>query len=423
MNFDITKKFKIYFAQFITKKEEDNEKKTSLKDSLIPTKNEHFTKFLADMKFDLEKIYNYNTEVILNITILYYQYIGENNNIQKYILNTFKSLSGKVINKVDLKNIIKNIYKNDKKKEKEQKILLDIFKEIIPKYIDVFLIDCKVLCVSDELYNCKLETILSILRCFYISKIGENKCKIYLTKNIIEVLIMETHDEFLNEINYDENLEFNINENSEEYNILNEKNIDNSKKFPENMNQFNEKIYDNNVENRDSLFKIIFRLLNKIKEKFFLGKNIILDKEIPKSDDFKNFLKKAEMDIYLGINKDIKILIIILYYFYLGIKYNVCSKLFEKQEEIQKKFSLDKIYNEINNIIQNNNNNKIEYFAFICCDFPIINNEILEIKRFDTFRLDIEQLLQISILYYQYFLFYHYKKTYILNLENNNKII
>ena len=38
MNFDITKKFKIYFDQFITKKEEDNEKKTSLKDSLIPTK-------------------------------------------------------------------------------------------------------------------------------------------------------------------------------------------------------------------------------------------------------------------------------------------------------------------------------------------------------------------------------------------------
>ena len=34
---------------------------------------------------------------------------------------------------------------------------------------------------------------------------------------------METHDEFLNEINYDENLDFNINENSEEYNILNEK--------------------------------------------------------------------------------------------------------------------------------------------------------------------------------------------------------
>ena len=27
MNFDITKKFKIYFEQFITKKEEDNEKK------------------------------------------------------------------------------------------------------------------------------------------------------------------------------------------------------------------------------------------------------------------------------------------------------------------------------------------------------------------------------------------------------------
>ena len=80
---------------------------------------------------------------------------------------------------------------------------------------------------------------------------------------------METHDEFLNGINYDENLDFNINENSEEYNILNEKNIDNSKKFPENMNQFNEKIYDNNVENRDSLFKIIFRLLNKIKKKFF----------------------------------------------------------------------------------------------------------------------------------------------------------
>ena len=75
-------------------------------------------------------------------------------------------------------------------------------------------------------------------------------------------------------------------------------------------------------------------------------------------------------------------------------------------------------------IIQNNhNNNKIEYFAFICYDFPIINNEILEIKRFDTFRLDIEQLLQISILYYQYFLFHHYEKTYILNLENNNKII
>ena len=35
------------------------------------------------------------------------------------------------------------------------------------------------------------------------------------------------------------------------------------------MNQFNEKIYDNNVENRDSLFKIIFRLLNKIKKNFF----------------------------------------------------------------------------------------------------------------------------------------------------------
>ena len=122
MNFDITKKYKIYFDQFITKKEEDNEKKTSLKDSLIPTKNEHFTKFLADMKFDLEKIYNYNTEVILNITILYYQYIGENNNIQKYILNTFKSLSGKVINKVDLKNIVKNIYKNDKKKKRNKKI-------------------------------------------------------------------------------------------------------------------------------------------------------------------------------------------------------------------------------------------------------------------------------------------------------------
>ena len=47
----------------------------------------------------------------------------------------------------------------------------------------------------------------------------------------------------------------------------------------------------------------------------------------------------------------------------------------------------------------------------------------MEIKRFDTFRLDIEQLLQIGILYYQYFLFHHYEKTYILNLENNNKII
>ena len=31
MNFDITKKFKIYFDQFITKKEEDNEKKNLFK--------------------------------------------------------------------------------------------------------------------------------------------------------------------------------------------------------------------------------------------------------------------------------------------------------------------------------------------------------------------------------------------------------
>ena len=414
-------KIKNYFEQFISKKKKDKEKKTFLKVSLIPVKINHFEQFLRDMNFNFANIYNYNTETILNITILYYQYIGENNNILKNILNSFKTLSGKVINKAYLKDTIRSIYKIDTKSKVESKILC-ILHEIIPINLDDFLLQYGgVLCPKDKLYYCKLETILSILICFYISKIGENKCKIYLTKNIIEVLIMETHDEFLNEINYDENLDFNINENSEEYNILNEKNIDNSKKFPENMNQFNEKIYDNNVENRDSLLKIIFKLLNKIKKKFFLGKNIILDKEIPKSDDFKNFLKKAEMDIYLGINKDIKILIIILYYFYLGIKYNVCSKLFKKQEEIQKKFSLDKISNEINNIIQNNhnNNNKIEYFAFICYDFPTINNEILEIKRFDIFRLGIEQLLQISILYYQYFLFHHYEKTYILNLENN----
>ena len=61
-------------------------------------------------------------------------------------------------------------------------------------------------------------------------------------------------------------------------------------------------------------------------KKIFFKENIILDREIPKSDDFKDFLDKAKMIIYIGIENEIKILIIILYYFYLGIKYNACKK-------------------------------------------------------------------------------------------------
>ena len=144
------------------------------------------------------------------------------------------------------------------------------------------------LCVSDELYNCKLETILVILICFYISKIGENKCKIYFTEEIIKVSIFEA----------------------------------NKKKH----------------NNKDILFKI-FNVLGQIKGKFFFEENVIPDSKIPKSDDFKDFLDKAEMNIYLGIKDEIKILIIILYYFYLGIKHNVYSKLFKKQEEIKNFFS------------------------------------------------------------------------------------
>ena len=268
-------------------------------------------------------------------------------------LNTFKSLSGKVINKVDLKNIVKNINKNDKKKEKEQKNILDIFKEIIPKYIDVFLIDCKVLCVSDELYNCKLETILVILICFYISKIGENKCKIYFTEEIIKVSIFEANEKNFNEINYEKNLDFNINE----------KNIDGSNFFSKSTNQLNEKKHNN----KDILFKI-FNVLGQIKGKFFFEENVIPDSKIPKSDDFKDFLDKAEMNIYLGIKDEIKILIIILYYFYLGIKHNVYSKLFKKQEEI-KNFSLDKIKKEIEDVIQNKNCKSIRFYNFIVMIF------------------------------------------------------
>ena len=84
-------KIKNYFEQFISKKKKDKEKKTFLKMSLIPVKINHFEQFLRDMNFNFANIYNYNTETILNITILYYQYIGENNNILKNIHNTFKT--------------------------------------------------------------------------------------------------------------------------------------------------------------------------------------------------------------------------------------------------------------------------------------------------------------------------------------------
>ena len=128
------------------------------------------------------------------------------------------------------------------------------------------------------------------------------------------------------------------------------------------------------------------------------------------------------MYIYLGIKDEIKILIIILYYFYLGIKHNVYSKLFKKQEEI-KNFSLDKIKKEIENVIQNKNCENIRFYNFICYDFPEIDYRILKLNKYKISFLNIEQLLQISILYYQYYLYSNYKKTYILNFENSKIII
>jgi len=41
------------------------------------------------------------------------------------------------------------------------------------------------------------------------------------------------------------------------------------------------------------------------------------------------------MIFYLGIDNEIKKLIIILYYFYLGIKYNVYSELFKKRKKLR----------------------------------------------------------------------------------------
>ena len=143
--------------------------------------------------------------------------------------------------------------------------------------------------------------------------------------------------------------------------------------------------------------------MGQIKRKFFFEENVIPDSKIPKSDDFKDFLDKAEMNIYLGIKDEIKILIIILYYFYLGIKHNVYSKLFKKQEEI-KNFSLDKIKKEIEDVIQNKNCESIRFYNFICYDFPEIDYRILKLNKYKIFFLNIEQLLQISILYYQYYL-------------------
>ena len=115
------------------------------------------------MNFELANIYNYNIEIILNITILYYQYIGEKNNILKNILNTFKTLSDKVINEAYLKNTIKNIYKNDTKSKAESRKISYILHEIIPIDLDTFLLQYGVLCPKDKFYCCKLETILSIV--------------------------------------------------------------------------------------------------------------------------------------------------------------------------------------------------------------------------------------------------------------------
>ena len=55
------------------------------------------------------------------------------------------------------------------------------------------------------------------------------------------------------------------------------------------MNQLNEKMHDNkNSKNEDILLKI-FDVLSQIKKLYFLKENVILDREIPKSDDFKDF--------------------------------------------------------------------------------------------------------------------------------------
>ena len=62
------------------------------------------------------------------------------NNILKNILNPFKTLSSKVINKLYLKDTIKSIYKNDTKSKVESRKILCMLYEIIPINLDDFLL-------------------------------------------------------------------------------------------------------------------------------------------------------------------------------------------------------------------------------------------------------------------------------------------
>ena len=79
---------------------------------------------------------------------------------------------------------------------------------------------------------------------------------------------------------------------------------------------------------------------------------------------------------------------------------------------------------EIDDIIRNNHWEIIRFYNFICYDFPEIDNKIVKLNKFNVLFLilNIEQLLQISILYYQFYLYSYYKKTNILifEIKNNN---